>query len=187
MRPLHPEDLFRQLVDFGMSVKAFSLCHVGLKPNVNSTPILISRMEALAFEGQQSLSDRFFNLEGVSDKFLKFSENTEKAFYQRLPFPIAVVYRKIANAANNTQRYSLLIELFEVVIRFIVLVNRADYLNSRKAVETLVQQVPDMLWNSGGVGRRLCEPAPQQRKDNEKEQKRIAHSNPWTIFERIGV
>ena len=46
MRPLHPEDLFRQLVDFGMSVKAFSLCHVGLKPNVNFTPILISRMSA---------------------------------------------------------------------------------------------------------------------------------------------
>lgn len=105
---------------------------------------ITAALEALAFEGQQSLSDRFFNLEAVSDKFLKFSENTEKAFYQRLPFPIAVVYRKIANAANNTQRYSLLIELFEVVIRFIVLVNLADYLNSRKAAETLVQQVPDI-------------------------------------------
>ena len=115
---------------------------------------ITAALEALAFEGQQSLSDRFFNLEAVSDKFLKFSENTEKAFYQRLPFPIAVVYRKIANAANNTQRYSLLIELFEVVIRFIVLVNLADYLNSRKAAETLVQR--KRLTNPPVRGARFC-------------------------------
>jgi len=75
-------------------------------------------LEALASEGKQSLSEHLFNLGAISDKFLKFSESTEKAFYQRLPFPIAVVYRKLANASNNTQKYSLLIELFEVVIQF---------------------------------------------------------------------
>ena len=108
-------------------------------------------LEALASEGKQSLSEHLFNLGAISDKFLKFSESTEKAFYQRLPFPIAVVYRKIANASNNTQKYSLLIELFEVVIRFMVLVNLADYLNGRNAADTLVQQITDI--------RRLSAPA----------------------------
>jgi hypothetical protein len=35
------------------------------------------------------------------------------AYRQTLPFPIAVVYRKINNCANNTQRFSLLIDLFD--------------------------------------------------------------------------
>jgi hypothetical protein len=101
-------------------------------------------LEALASEGKQSLSEHFFNLKEISDRFQNLSESTEKAFYRRLPFPIAVVYRKIANAPNNTQKYSLLIELFEVVIRFIVLVNLADYLNGRNAADTLLQQIPDI-------------------------------------------
>jgi hypothetical protein len=46
------------------------------------------------------------------------------------------------NAANNTQRFSLLIELFDVVIRFVVLVVLADYLNSPKERKALIQEIP---------------------------------------------
>jgi N-6 DNA methylase len=103
-----------------------------------------SALEALAIQGRQSLSEKLFCLEDVSRKFLEFSQNTEKVFYQSLPFPIAVVYRKIVNAPNSTQRFSLLIELFEVVVRFIVLVNLADYLSSAKVAEAMVQEIPDI-------------------------------------------
>ena len=56
-----------------------------------------------------------------------------------MPFPIAIVSRKVANAANHTQRFSLLIELFEVVIRFIVLVQVADHLSGSQAAEVLAK------------------------------------------------
>src|SRR5262249_49814843 len=82
-------------------------------------------LEALIAHGKQALSEKLFHLEEVSAKFSKFAENTEKAFYQTLPFPIAFVYRKLANAPNSTQRFVLLIELFEVIVRFMVLVNLA--------------------------------------------------------------
>jgi hypothetical protein len=63
---------------------------------------------------------------------------------QTLPFPIAIVYRKMENAANNTQRFSLLIELFEVVIRFVALVALADYLNTPKGAEALRLEIPEV-------------------------------------------
>ena len=69
--------------------------------------------------------------------------NLESSFTycQTLPFPIAVVYRKVDNAANNTLRFSSLIELFDVVVRFVVLVLLADSFNSHKAV---VQEIPNI-------------------------------------------
>ena len=101
-------------------------------------------LEALALQENSRCREKLFRLEEVSRKFLNFSENTEKAFYQTLPFPIAVVYRKIVNAPNSTQRFSLLIELFEVVVRFIVLVNLADYLSNPKEAEAMIQEIPDI-------------------------------------------
>jgi hypothetical protein len=77
-----------------------------------------STLEALVTEARQSLSDSFFELEPARTKFRAFSPETDKAFYQTLPFPIAIVYRKVGIAENNTRRFSLLIELFEVVVRF---------------------------------------------------------------------
>jgi hypothetical protein len=64
--------------------------------------------------------------------------------YQQLPFPIAVVQRKIKSAPNNTQKFSLLIELFEVAIRFIALVHLADYINNRRQAALVAGQVPDI-------------------------------------------
>jgi CheY-like chemotaxis protein len=75
--------------------------------------------------------------------FRAFSAQTANAFYKTLPFPIAIVYRKVANAPNSTQRFSLLIELFEVVIRFIVLVQVADHLNGSQQAEVLAK-IPEL-------------------------------------------
>lgn len=102
-----------------------------------------STLEALVSEAKQSLSDNFFELEAARDKFRAFSAETDKAFYQTLPFPIAIVYRKVANAPNNTQRFSLLIELFEVVIRFVVLVQVADYTVGSHREEVLAK-IPEL-------------------------------------------
>lgn len=100
--------------------------------------------EALALQARQALSEKPFKLGEDRRTFLEFPEKTEKAFYQTLPFPIAVVYRKIINAPNNTQRFSLLIELFEVVVRFIVLVILADYLTSPKEGQAMIQEIPEI-------------------------------------------
>jgi len=55
-----------------------------------------------------------------------------------------VVYKKIAAAPNNTQRFSLVIALLEVTIGFIVLVHLPDYLNSRSQPAVVMQQIPAM-------------------------------------------
>jgi len=102
-----------------------------------------STLEALVAEAKQSLSDNFFELEAARNKFRAFSAETDKAFFQTLPFPIAIVYRKVANAANDTQRFSLLIELFEVVIRFIALVQVADLLGGSQQMEALAK-IPEL-------------------------------------------
>jgi hypothetical protein len=100
-------------------------------------------LESLAAEGRQLLSNSFFTLEAAREKFRLFSAETEKAFDKALPFPIAIVYRKVANAPNHTQRFSLLIELFEVVIRFLVLVLVADYFAGPQRVEVLAK-IPEL-------------------------------------------
>jgi hypothetical protein len=96
-------------------------------------------LEALVSEAHQSLFDHFFELEGARTKLRAFSGETDKAFYQTLPFPIAIVYRKVANAPNSTQRFSFLIELFEVVIRFTVLVQIADVLSGYQSADILTK------------------------------------------------
>jgi N-6 DNA Methylase len=103
----------------------------------------VASLQALMIEGEQALKENLFGLNAAKGKFQKFSATTEEARYQQLPFPIAVVQRKIKNAPNNTQKFSLLIELFEVVVRFIALVHLADYINNRKQA-VLVAQVPDI-------------------------------------------
>ncbi len=104
----------------------------------------VSSLQALTVEGERALKENLFGLAAAKEKFQRFSAATETARYQQLPFPIAVVQRKIANAANNTQKFSLLIELFEVVIRFIALVHLADYINNRKQAAVVAEQVPDI-------------------------------------------
>jgi hypothetical protein len=102
-----------------------------------------STLESLAAEGRQLLSSSFFTLETAREKFRLFSTETDKAFDKALPFPIAIVYRKVANAPNHTQRFSLLIELFEVVIRFLVLVQVADYSTGPQQLEVLTK-IPEL-------------------------------------------
>ena len=109
-----------------------------------------STLEALVAEAKQSLLDNFFELEAVRNKFRAFSVETDKVFYQTLPFPIAIVYRKVANAPNSTQRFSFLIELFEVVIRFIVLIQVADHLGGSQEADVLAK-VPELS--------KLCRPS----------------------------
>jgi N-6 DNA Methylase len=104
----------------------------------------VTTLESLVVEGRDSLKDKLFDLGPINEKFQRFSERTQAAFHQDLPFPIAVVSRKVRNAANNTQRFSLLIELFEVAIRFVVLVNLADYLSGSKQSSVVAQQLPEM-------------------------------------------
>jgi hypothetical protein len=100
-------------------------------------------LEALVAEAKQSLSDNFFELEEARNKFRAFSAETDKAFYHTLPFPIAIVYRKVSNAPNNTQRFSFLIELFEVVIRFVVLVQVADHLSGTQQA-AVMKEIPEL-------------------------------------------
>lgn len=104
----------------------------------------VGALESLVTEGRQALNEKLFDLTAVNEKFRNFSEKIESAFIQTLPFPIAVVSRKVANAANHTQRFSLLIELFEVAVRFVALVNLADYINGRKQASTVAEQVPEL-------------------------------------------
>lgn len=104
----------------------------------------VASLQALTIEGEQALKENLFRLAAAKEKFQKFSATTEKARYQQLPFPIAVVQRKITNAPNNTQKFSLLIELFEVVVRFIALVHLADYINNRKQAAVVAEQVPEI-------------------------------------------
>jgi hypothetical protein len=104
----------------------------------------VTALETLAQEGKQALREQIFSLAIIKSKFQQFETTTDKAFYQTLPFPIAVVYRKVVNAENNTQRFSLLIELFEVAVRFITLVNLADYVNNRRQAGVVAEQVPAM-------------------------------------------
>jgi hypothetical protein len=104
----------------------------------------VASLQALAFEIEEILKENPFGLSAAKQKFQQFSTTTEKARYQQLPFPIAVVHRKIANAPNNTQKFSLLIELFEVIVRFIALVHLADYINNRKQAALVAEQVPDL-------------------------------------------
>jgi hypothetical protein len=104
----------------------------------------VSSLQALTVEGERALKEDLFGLAAAKEKFQEFSATTEKARYQQLPYPIAVVQRKIRNAPNNTQKFSLLIELFEVVIRFIALVHLADYINNRRQAAVVAEQVPDI-------------------------------------------
>jgi hypothetical protein len=104
----------------------------------------VASLHALTVEGEQALKEDLFGLATAKEKFHRFSAATEEARYQQLPFPIAVVQRKITNAPNNTQKFSLLIELFEVVVRFIALVHLADYINNRKQAVAVAEQVPDI-------------------------------------------
>ena len=104
----------------------------------------VSSLQALTVEGERALKENLFSLASAKEKFKHFSATTEKARYKQLPFPIAVVQRKIRNAPNNTQNFSLLIEMFEVVIRFIALVHLADYTNNRKQAAVVAERVPDI-------------------------------------------
>jgi hypothetical protein len=104
----------------------------------------VASLQALAIEGEQAVKERLFELTTAKEKFDKFSSRTEQAWHQQMPFPIAVVQRKIKNAPNNTQRFSLLIELFEVVVRFIALVHLADYINNRKQAALVAEEVPEI-------------------------------------------
>lgn len=93
-------------------------------------------------EGENSIKNNLFRLDSFQDKLNKFSQYTKKMVYQSLPFPLAVVYRKFVNAPNHTQRFSLMIELFESALRFMVLVNLVDYLHKMKSGEDIKQDIP---------------------------------------------
>lgn len=93
-------------------------------------------------EGENSIKNNLFQLGSFQNRIDKFSQQTKEMAYQSLPFPIAVVYRKFVNAPNNTQRFTLMIELFESAIRFIVLVNLTDYLYKMKPNDDIQKDIP---------------------------------------------
>lgn len=104
----------------------------------------VGALESLVAEGEIALKEKIFGLKVIRQKFAKFSSTTEKAFFRRLPFPIAVVYHKIANAPNNTLKFSLLIELFEVAVRLVALIHLADYLNARQQPGLIANEIPEV-------------------------------------------
>lgn len=107
--------------------------------SINKT---IADLRTITEEGENTIKNNLFKLDLFQEKIKKFSKQTQDVAYQSLPFPIAVVYRKFVNAPNNTQRFSLMIELFESALRFIVLVNLVDYLHKMKSGEDIKQDIP---------------------------------------------
>jgi len=102
----------------------------------------ISILKSLIDEGNNAIYNNLFSLEEVKNKFKIFFEESEKLFYKNFPFPISSVYRKMINSSNFTSRFSLIIELFEVIIRFLVLVNLSDYTNRLKQIENIKKEIP---------------------------------------------
>jgi hypothetical protein len=81
--------------------------------------------------------------------FLDLNSHTPESFesylqtgiplQRELPFPIAIVSRKMGNEANGLRSFLLLRDLFEVIIRFIVLVLIADSLTRQNPKEVLAK------------------------------------------------
>ena len=99
-------------------------------------------LNTIVVKGENSIKNNLFNLAPFQKELDKFSQDTEEMAYQSLPFPIAVVYRKFIYASSNTQKFLLMIDLFESVIRFIVLVSLADYLSKLKPNEDIQNDIP---------------------------------------------
>jgi hypothetical protein len=60
-------------------------------------------------------------------------------FAKELPFPIAIVSRKMGNEANGMRSFFLLLDLFEVVIRFIALVQIAEVMRGSQQAEAIAK------------------------------------------------
>ena len=79
--------------------------------------------------------------------FLDINSHTPESFVsylqtgiplrRELPFPIAIVSRKMGNEANGMRSFFLLLDLFEVVTRFIVLVQIADCMRGSRKKELI--------------------------------------------------
>lgn len=99
-------------------------------------------LELLSKEGKKALSENLYSLEDTTKKFENFSKGAQEEYYKTLPFPIAIVYRKILNAANSTQKFSLMIDLYEVALKYMSLINLADYLSKETSNEKLLNDIP---------------------------------------------
>ena len=60
-------------------------------------------------------------------------------FAKEFPFPIAIVYRKMGNEANGMRSFFLLLDLFEAVIRFIVLIQIAEVMRGSQQTEAVAK------------------------------------------------
>jgi hypothetical protein len=86
----------------------------------------VATLESLAAEGKRALKEDIFRLDSTKCNLKLLWDTAEGAFYSTLPFPIALAYRKVADAPDDSARLTLLIELLEVAVRFVVLVMLAD-------------------------------------------------------------
>lgn len=88
-------------------------------------------------------------MEGSPHKpFLDLNSHTRESFEsylqtgvplaKELPFPIAIVSRKLGNEANGLMSFLLMLDLFEVIIRFIVLIQIADSLSGSEEEQAKV-------------------------------------------------
>lgn len=113
------------------------------------------KFETLAMSGRELIKNRLFNLKDEVSKYEMPSSNSEKEYYKKFPFPIAIAYRKFLNANSNTSKFILMIELYEIVIKFMTLVNLADFIGRMNSTdESLMERIP-MIKNlshaTGGV------------------------------------
>ncbi len=113
------------------------------------------KFETLALSGRELIKNSLFNLKDEVSKYEMPSSNSEKEYYKKFPFPIAIAYRKFLNSDSNTQKFTLMIELYEIVIKFMTLVNLADFIGRMNSTdESLMERIP-MIKNlshaTGGI------------------------------------
>jgi hypothetical protein len=86
----------------------------------------VTWLESLVTEAKRGLKADIFSLSDTQYNLKLVAEITDKALCRTLPFPLAIAYRKLAEAPDDLRRLTFLIELMEVAVRFVVLVLLAD-------------------------------------------------------------
>ncbi len=128
-------------------VKGSTIPYISVK-DLGLLEIIVPELEI-----QWNIASAYKEMEALSEKLISVIDNTKKSFEsnpfiyeslnanlkglylkaeesysQLLPFPIAIVQRKLDNAQTYKDKYSILVELFESLIKYTALINVSDYL-----------------------------------------------------------
>jgi hypothetical protein len=129
-------------------VKGSTIPYISVK-DLGLLEIIVPELEI-----QVNIASAYKEMEALSEKLISVIDNTKKSFEsnpfiyeslnanlkglyskaeesysQLLPFPIAIVNRKLDNAQTYKDKYTILVELFESLIKYTALINVSDYLN----------------------------------------------------------